>query len=60
MGVIAKQSIIATIISYSGAFIGFLTTFFILTAFLTPEEIGLTRVLLETANLLSAIGMLGM
>ncbi|KGO00533.1 polysaccharide biosynthesis protein [Porphyromonas macacae] len=60
MGQVVVQSVKGTIISYSGAFIGFLTTFFILTAFLSPEEIGLTRVLLEAANLLSALAMLGM
>ena len=41
MGVIARQSIKGTIVTYLGVFVGFLTTFFVLTRFLTAEEIGL-------------------
>ena len=59
MGIIIRQSIKGTIVTYIGAFIGFLTTFFILTKFLTPEEIGLTRVLFEAASLLSSFALLG-
>ena len=59
MGIIIRQSIKGTIVTYIGAFIGFLTTFFLLTKFLTPEEIGLTRVLFEAASLLSSFALLG-
>lgn len=59
MGIVIRQSIKGTIVTYVGAFIGFLTTFFISTKFLTPEEIGLTRVLLETALLISGIALMG-
>lgn len=58
--VIARQSVKATIISYIGATLGFITTFFILTKFLSPEEIGLTRILLEVATLFSSIGLIGL
>ena len=47
----AKESISGTIVTYIGVGIGFLTTFFILAKFLTPEEIGLTRLLPELATL---------
>ncbi|MDR1459549.1 MAG: oligosaccharide flippase family protein [Bacteroidales bacterium] len=60
MGVIIRQSIKSTIVNYIGTFIGFLTTFFISTKFLTAEEIGLTRIILEAALLLSVIALLGM
>lgn len=60
MNIVARQSFKGTVVSYIGAFIGFLTTFFVLTKFLTPEEIGLTRILLEAGMLLSSLGMLGL
>ena len=56
----AKESILGTIVTCIGVGIGFLTTFFILAKFLTPEEIGLTRLLPELATQLSGLGMLGM
>lgn len=59
MGVVIRQSIKGTVVTYIGAFIGFLTTFFILTKYLSAEEIGLTRVLFEAASLLSSFALLG-
>ena len=59
MGVVVRQSIKGSIVNYVGAFIGFLTTFYILTKYLTAEEIGLTRVLLESAVLVAALAQLG-
>lgn len=59
MGIVIRQSIKGTVVTYIGAFIGFLTTFFILTKYLSAEEIGLTRVLLEAASLLSSFALLG-
>lgn len=56
----AKESIAGTIITYLGVGIGFLTTFFVLAKYLTPEEIGLTRLLPELATQLAGLGMLGM
>ncbi len=59
MGVIIRQSIKGTIVNYVGVAIGFVTTFFVLTRFLTAEEIGLTRVLIDSATLLAALSQLG-
>lgn len=59
MGIIAKQSIRGTIVTYMGVFVGFLTTFFVLTRFLTAEEIGLARVLIDVATLLCGLMQLG-
>lgn len=59
MGVIIRQSIKATVFNYVGAFIGFLTTFFILTKFLQPEVIGLTKVMYEVAALVAGFAQLG-
>ena len=59
MGVIAKQSIRGTIVTYLGIAVGFVTTFFVLTRFLTSEEIGLARVLIDAATLFIGLAQLG-
>jgi O-antigen/teichoic acid export membrane protein len=59
MGVIIRQSIKGTIVTYIGAFIGFLTTMFIVTKFLEPEDIGLTRVIFEIATMFGLLAQLG-
>lgn len=59
MGIIARQSIKGTIATYLGVAIGFVTTFFILTSYLTAEEVGLTRVLVDAAALFSSLALLG-
>ena len=59
MGIVIRQSIKGIIVNYVGAFIGFLSTFFVVTRFLAPEEIGLTRVLLEASALVGAVAMMG-
>ncbi len=58
--VVAKESLRASILTYLGTGLGFLTTFFILTQFLSPDEIGLVRLLQELATLLGGLAMLGM
>ncbi|MBR3647790.1 MAG: oligosaccharide flippase family protein [Paludibacteraceae bacterium] len=45
--------------TYLGVFVGFLTTFFVLTRFLTTEEIGLARVLIDTGTLFIGLAQLG-
>lgn len=59
VGVIAKQSIRGTIVTYLGIGVGVITTFFVLTRFLTPEEIGLARVLIDAATLFIGLAQLG-
>ena len=59
MGIIARQSLRGTIATYTGVAIGFVTTFFVLTRFLTAEEIGLARVLIDSATLLVGLAQLG-
>ena len=59
MGVIAKQSIRGTIVTYLGIGVGIITTFFVLTRFLTTEEIGLARVLIDAATLFVGLAQLG-
>lgn len=59
MGIIIRQSIKGTIANYIGIAIGFVTTFFVLTKYLSPEEVGLTRALLDIAILFSGLAQLG-
>lgn len=59
MGIIARQSIKGTLVTYIGVAVGFFTTFFVLTRFLTSEEIGLARVLIDTATLFIGLAQLG-
>lgn len=58
MNVVFRQSFKGTLTNLIGAGIGFLSTFFVITRLLTPEEIGLTRVLVEAATLVSGYALL--
>ncbi len=59
MGIIARQTIKGTIVTYIGVAVGFVTTFFVLTRFLSAEEIGLARVLIDAATLFVGLAQLG-
>lgn len=59
MGVVIKQSIRGTIVNYAGIVIGFVTTFFVLTAYLTQKEVGLTRMMVDAAILFASFAQLG-
>ena len=59
MGIVVRQSIKGTLMNYIGVAVGFITTFFVMTKYLTQEEVGLTRVMADAAILLSGLGALG-
>lgn len=59
MGIIQRQGIINSIISYLGILLGALNTIVFLPAFLTEEEIGLTRVLFSFSALIATFVPLG-
>lgn len=59
MGIIARQSIKGALANYIGVAIGFFVSFFILTRYLTKDEIGLTRVMVDAAMLFSSLAQLG-
>ena len=59
MGIIARQSIRARSATYVGVAVGFVTTCVVLTRFLTAEESGLTRVLIDAATLFVSLAQLG-
>ncbi|MDD4142722.1 MAG: oligosaccharide flippase family protein [Bacteroidales bacterium] len=59
MGIVVRQSIKGTLVTYIGAIIGALTTFCVVTRVLTAEQLGLTRVLVEAGTILAGLSQLG-
>ncbi len=59
MGVIARQSIKGALANYLGVAIGFVVSFFVVTRYLTTEEVGLTRVMVDVAILFSSLAQMG-
>ena len=59
MGIIIRQSIKGTIVTFIGSFIGFLTQMFVVTKFLQTEEIGLIQIILQAALFFSVFAQLG-
>lgn len=59
MGIVARQSIKGTLATYIGVAVGIVTTFFIQTKALQPEQIGLIDVLLQCSILFSGLAQLG-
>lgn len=62
MSKVRKQSIISTILVYSGFVIGFINTYLFTRqgSLFTPEEFGLTQVFIQVGNLMYAFGNMGM
>ena len=59
MGIVARQSIKGTIATYIGVVVGIVTTFFIQTKALQPEQIGLVDILLQCSLLFGGLAQLG-
>src|ERR1051326_8894152 len=59
MGVIQRQGIKNTIITYAGIAVGFISLIFIQPNLLTPSELGLIRVLLAFSGFISTVFLLG-
>ena len=59
MGIVARQSIKGTIATYIWVAVGIVTTFFIQTKALQPEQIGLIDILLQCSILFSGLAQLG-
>lgn len=57
---LARESFWGTVVTYIGVALGFFTTFFVLTHYLTPEEVGLMRLLFEVGALLASFCFLGL
>jgi len=59
MGIVIRQSFRSTLITYIGAVLGAITVVWLFPKVLTPEQIGLTRLLLETAVIFAFFAQLG-
>ncbi|MFN5621828.1 MAG: polysaccharide biosynthesis C-terminal domain-containing protein [Flavobacteriales bacterium] len=59
MGIITRQAIQSTIYSYAGAFLGFLTVWFMNRLWLTPEQNGLLNVIISISLVTSSLSNLG-
>lgn len=59
MGIVARQSIKGTVATYIGVAVGIVTTFFIQTKALEPDQIGLIDVLLQCSILFAGLSQLG-
>ncbi len=59
MGEVRKQSILSSIFTYFGFTIGAINILFLFPKYFRPEELGLTRILLDVALLFSTVCTLG-
>lgn len=59
MGIIQRQGLKNTIVTFAGLFLGFVSLLYIQPHFLTAEEIGLTRVLFSLSSLVGVFLPLG-
>ncbi len=60
MGVIRRQGIKYSAVTYAATVLGMVNVLFIYPAFFTPEELGLTRFLIDTAALFAPLILLGL
>ncbi len=60
MGVIVRQSIITTIISYIGVIIGYINLLYLYPRFLSPEQVGVMRTVQDSAILMAQFAQFGL
>src|SRR5437868_6665080 len=60
MGVIVRQSIISTVISYAGIAIGYVNLLYLYPLFLSPEQVGLMRAVQDSSILLAQFAQFGL
>ncbi len=60
MGVIIRQSIVTTIISYVGVAIGYVNLLYLYPRFLSPEQVGLMRTVQDSAILMAQFAQFGL
>ncbi len=59
MGIVARQSIKASISNYLGVLIGFATLLYFYPLFFTPKQLGASRLLVEIGAVISGFSLLG-
>ena len=59
MGIVIRQSLKSSAVAYIGVGLGVINQLFISTKFLSPEQIGLSRILLENSIMFAAFAHIG-
>lgn len=59
MGVVARQSLFTSIFAYAGVAIGYVNLLYLYPAFLSPDQIGLLRTILDAALLFAPFAQIG-
>ncbi len=59
MGIVIRQSLKSSAVAYIGVGLGIINQLFISTKFLSPEQIGLSRILLENSIMFAAFAHIG-
>ena len=59
MGIVIKQSAISAALSYAGAVIGYVNLLILFPKYMSPEEVGLTRIIQDAAILMVPFAQLG-
>lgn len=60
MGIVARQSIYTSLFAYAGVAIGYINLLYLYPAFLTPDQIGLLRTVLDAALLFAPFAQVGL
>lgn len=60
MGIVIRQSILTSIVSYAGIAIGYVNLLYLYPRFLDPEQIGLLRTIIDAALLLAPFAQVGL
>ena len=60
MGIVVRQSIISSIISYLGVVVGYLNLFYLYPKYLSPDQVGLFRTIQDAAILFSPFAQIGL
>lgn len=59
MGIVKRQSVQSSVVTYIGVLIGYVNLILLFPKFLSPEELGLTRLLLSMATIFSQFALIG-
>ncbi len=60
MGTVARQSVYTSLFAYAGVAIGYINLLYLYPAFLTPDQIGLLRTVLDAALLFAPFAQVGL
>lgn len=60
MGIVVRQSIVTTVISYAGVLIGYVNLLYLYPRFLTPEQVGVMRTVQDAAILMAQFAQVGL